>query len=196
MDKNLTNTNLIESRSQFSFKLEGENEVDASLLAKTIGDIAELAKLAANTEDPEAYIKMNVTAFKNGSFQIDFSAICEAAKTLFDKADKIAAFALSVVGVVKGIFEIKKFLKGKKPKAIKDESTKIISVEDDAGNKITVPRSSAIVINNVRADQLTINIASYMQEHNPNGGFTISTEQGDLRCEPEDVKQISKAVAY
>ena len=54
---------LVESTAQFSFRIDGGNEIDASVLGKTISDIAELTRLATLEEDSEAYIKMNVTAF-------------------------------------------------------------------------------------------------------------------------------------
>ena len=71
------NSELIKSTAQFGIHLEGESEIDAILLSKTISDMAELTQLAARKENPDAYLKMNVTAFKNGSFQIDFSTVCE-----------------------------------------------------------------------------------------------------------------------
>lgn len=109
---------LIQSKAQFSFHLDGENEIDATLLSKTIADMAELTKLAAREQDPDAYLKMNVTAFKNGSFQIDFATVCQAVQNIYQAAPVVAGLALTVVSAVKGIFEIKKILKGEKPKSI------------------------------------------------------------------------------
>jgi len=183
---------LIKSQAHYSFCLDGDNEMDAVLLSKTISDMAELTKIAASEENPEAYLKMNVTAFRNGSFIIDFSAICEMRETLVISATAAVAFAAGITTVVRGIFAAKKHLAGKKPKSISDAPDGKIEVENEDGVKITIPKASHVVITNIKVDQLTMNISEYAKEHNPSGGFTISTPTGDLSCSPEDIKNISK----
>jgi hypothetical protein len=185
---------LIKSESKYSFCLDGENEMDAVLLAKTISDMAELTKIAASAENPEAYLKMNVTAFRNGSFIIDFSAICEAKETLVINAVTAASFAATIITILKGIFEIKKLLAGKKPKSISEAGDDKIEVENEDGSKIRVPKASGVIFNNIKVEQLTVNISDYAQEHNPEGGFTLSTPEGDLVCTKDDVKNISKQI--
>lgn len=66
---------LVKSEDVFSFHLDGNSSIDAILLSKIISNIAELTKMAAIYENPDSYLRMNVTAFKNGSFEIDFSTI-------------------------------------------------------------------------------------------------------------------------
>lgn len=63
---------LVKSEDVFSFHLDGNSSIDAILLSKIISNIAELTKMAAIYENPDSYLRMNVTAFKNGSFEIDF----------------------------------------------------------------------------------------------------------------------------
>lgn len=184
--------NLVESRSEFSFHLDGESEIDASLLANTIRDIAEITKETAHEIDPEAYLKMNVTAFRNGSFQIDFSTVCAAAETLLTSATPAVMLAGNVISSLKGIFEIKKFLKGKKPKEISKGAKGKVKIRNEEGNQIEVPASSQIVIHNERIDQLVVNISNYSQEHNQNGGFSIITGDEALRCSASDIREMSK----
>ena len=99
---------LIKSEDYFSFHLDGKNSIDAKILSELIGDIAELTKFAALEENPDAYLKMNVTAFENGSFQINFSAICEFAENLINNVLPLAEFASITISTVKEFFEIKK----------------------------------------------------------------------------------------
>jgi len=183
---------LVKSQAKYSFCLDGDSEMDAVLLAKTISDLAELTKIAASAENPEAYLKMNVTAFRNGSFTIDFSAICETQENLVVYAGAAVGFAAAVIAIVRGILDVKKHLRGKKPKSIADVAGEKIEVENEDGAKIRVPAASQVVINNIRADQLTVNISEYARAHNPNGGFTLSTPDGDFVCTPEDIENISK----
>ena len=70
---------LTKSESSLNFHLDGESQIDAKLLSRIINDFAELTQCAAKDIDHEAYLKMNVTAFENGSFNIAFSAVCEKA---------------------------------------------------------------------------------------------------------------------
>ena len=185
---------LIKSTAQFGIHLEGESEIDAMLLSKTISDMAELTQLAARKQNPDAYLKMNVTAFKNGSFQIDFSTVCEVAQSLSNMATPVATLALTVVGTVKGIFEIKKLLKGKKAKEVIDDTndkSKVI-IKNNNSETINVEKCSTIVFNNFRADQLASNISHYAQEHNPTGGFSFFVGSDELHCSAQDVKNMTE----
>lgn len=183
---------LMKSESNFAFHLDGDSSIDASLLANTIKDMAELTKLAAKEVNPEAYIKMNVTAFKNGSFQIEFSTICEVLETAFSTTAAVAGLALTVVGTVKGFFEIKKLLKGKKPESITEKPDGKIEIKASDGNSICVSKSGAAIMNNVKIDQLIVNISNNVLSHNPDGGFTFHTSNEDLYCSSDDIKSISK----
>lgn len=183
---------LIESRAKMSFHLDGENEIDASLLSHMISDMADFTQIMAKEVNPDAYLKMNVTAFKNGSFQVDFSAVCQAAQSIFLTVGAAATIAGSVIGAVKGGIELKKLLKGEKPKSIKKLPDGKVEIESKDGDKATVPSASQTVIYNIRADQLITNISGYAKEHNPNGGFTVSDESGAVYCSTDDVMGMSK----
>lgn len=187
-------TTLIESREEMSFHLDGQSEIDASLLSKMIADMVELTKLTATKVNPDAYLKMNVTAFTNGSFQIDFSAVCQIAESIFNHAPSCAALALTVISSVKGIFEIKKLLKGEKAKKVTDTDDGFITVEAKNGKSIKVPKQSEIVMNVIQADHLVTNISMYAKEHNPSGGFSISMEDSVLYCSSEDISGMTKSL--
>lgn len=182
---------LMESQAQFSFHLDGNSEIDANILSNIIGDMAKLAKLTAQNIEPDAYLKMNVTAFQNGSFQIDFSAVCEAATGIWSFVAGTVPVAGKIVDAIKGCFEIKKLLKGQSPKKVVDKTDKTIEVENNAGEKITVPKASAIVIHNSNIDQLIVNISNSALEHNSDGGFSITDSQKEEYYTIEDVKSLS-----
>jgi hypothetical protein len=186
--------NLISSKAKFLLRFEGENEIDATLLSNSIRDVAELTKLAAKEEDPEAFLKMNVTAFKNGSFEIDFSAICFASLTLLSNYNTIVSFARNTIAVVKGFFEIKKFLNGEKPKEINHTEDGKIEVKNNSGQVLSVSRSSGAIITNVNIDRLVMNISYNARENNPNGGFVITTDEGDFECYSDDIKKLTTPI--
>ena len=182
-------TDLLKSQANLGFHLHGDSYIDAELLSRTIHDVVELTKLAALEENPDAYLKMNVTAFKNGSFQIDFSAICEIARNLFTVEN--INIASGIISTVVGFFEIKKHLKGKAPKSVTPSGPNL-KVENEDGDVITVSRSSGSVIYNIKMDQLVVNVAADALEHNPNGGFTLSAGDFEFTCNKDDASVISK----
>lgn len=184
----------IRSIAAFEFKLDGENVIDALLLSKTIQDVAELTKLAAMLEDKDASIRMNVSAFKNGSFQIDFTAICDSVVNILKTPEAVGGLALTIISVVKGYIEIKKHLKGKEAKSVtpaEGDSSKIV-VENCDGIVMLAPKSSEAVMKVVQIDNLTMNIAYYAQQHNPLGGFTITTPAGSVECTQDDVQKMAQ----
>jgi uncharacterized protein YxjI len=182
---------LIKSQSNFEFHIDGKNEIDAEILSDIISNMAGLAKSATQEINPEAYLKMNVTAFKNGSFQIDFSAICEGMETLL-ALSPAAGLAANVVSAVNGFLQIKKHLKGSPPKSITPVANNQSEVENKDGQKFIVHKASTVIINNYRIDNMVGNIARDVKEHNPDGGFTMSTPEGKTKFEAKDVDNISK----
>lgn len=104
---------LVKSEDVFSFHLDGNSSIDAILLSKIISNIAELTKMAAIYENPDSYLRMNVTAFKNGSFEIDFSTICEITENIISQGNDLIGFASTAIATVKGFLDVKKLLKVK-----------------------------------------------------------------------------------
>lgn len=182
----------MKSEAAFSFHLDGESSIDASLLAGIINNLAELTKLAACAEDPEAYVKINVTAFKNGSFQIDFSSVMELASNILTFMAPVPNLALTVTQTVQSYFEIKKLLKGEKPKSVESLPDGSVQIEADNGNTICASASGAAILNNVKIDNLVVNISSDVMAHNPSGGFSFISNNVDSHFSKEDVKDISK----
>lgn len=186
---------LIESTTRFSFHLDGDSEIDTFLLTDTIQNMAELTKIAVTEENPEAYLKMNVTALKNGSFEICFSAVCTYAEEILTFAATTAPLALTAVETVKGFFEIKKFLKGEQPKSVTENEDKTIRIEKSNAETITVNAASGNIINgnnNVTIDNCIVNIFHNAAEHNPSGGCSFSNEKGTTYYSNDDVKHMKK----
>lgn len=183
---------MMQSETQFSFHLDGSNEIDASLLAKIINDFAAITEYTSNNINKDAYLKMKVTAFRNGSFEIDFSAIIELASTLIIAAPAAITFAETVVDTVKGYLEIKKLLKGKSPKKVTELPDHMTRIENLEGQSIVVPKQSADIIKNTYIDKHVTNISYYVVEHNPEGGFSFDTPSGKLYCSKNDVKNIGQ----
>ena len=176
----------VESRSNFSFHMDGESSVDAELLSSTISEMARLTKQAALIENPDAYVRLKISAFKNGSFEVIFSTICEAGNTL----SPYIQFASAVTSIIVGYFEIKKHLKGKNPKSVRREGS-AVRIENCEGQTIISNDSSSNIINNIHIDNMVTNIIQYTQSNDPNHGFTISNDEHKVSCTPDDLKYMS-----
>lgn len=187
---------LVKSESKFSFHLDGDSTVDAKLLADIISDLSELTELAARIEDPDVFLKLRITAFRNGSFQVDFSAICEMAENLSAHLPEAASFALSVIGIVKGFFEIKKHLKGTDAKSVKENPAdrSKVHIENNQGVVICVEKSSAIILENARADEITSEIVHRVLQNNKEKGFSIHTDKGSFVCPSQELEDTSLAI--
>ena len=68
--------------------------------------------------------------------------MCNVAQNLFTSAESASAFALTIVSIIIGIFQIKKFLKGKKPQSVEEDENKEIKITNDTGNTLVAPKSS------------------------------------------------------
>lgn len=166
---------LMKSEAKVSLHLEGNNTIDAVALSEIIKNFAELAKYAAARQDPESYLKMNVTALQNGSFQINFSAIQEFIDNLINNPSEMLSFAGQVISTVKGYFEVKKLLKGKKEKSVVDNCNGTITITAQDGNTATVNKDSISVMDNAQIDNMVVNVTTNIYNHNPRGGFSLST---------------------
>lgn len=166
----------------FDFHIDGEHQIQAELLSNILYDISKLAEIIADEEGSEKGYKLNVTAFEKGSFGIVFN--------LQDIINGIGV-AANIITCLVGAFELKKHLKGKKPKQVSEFDDNTIKVENNYGNIIIVPKSSGVVINNDMADYHISNISNNIKIHNPQGGFTISSKDETLSCSSEDVENLS-----
>lgn len=166
----------------FNLHIDGEHQIQAELLSNILYDISKLTEIIADEESSGNRYKLNVTAFEKGSFEIVFN--------LQDIINGIAVSA-NIITCLIGAFELKKHLKGKKPKQVSEFDDNTIKVENNYGNIIIAPKSSGVVINNDMADYHVSNISNNIKIHNPQGGFTISSKDETLRCSSEDVEDLS-----
>lgn len=183
---------LMKSEANFGIHLNGKSEIDAELLSNILSDTAKLTKAIAKEVAPQAeYMKMNVTAFKNGSFEIGFSTICEITENLLTNAPAILATASQIVTTLKDIFEIKKFLKGEKPKSITNASSDTIQVTDSNNHSKIFNKGSGIVLKDANIENLTLNIVNNISQQTDTG-FDFMHGDNVTSFSNDDIKDISK----
>jgi len=186
---------LVKSQDNFSFHLNGDSSIDAVLLSKTISDFAELTKLIALEENPDAFIKLNVTAFKNGSFIVDFqTVVVDTAKVILGNPEIVANLAPIITKALIGMFKIKKHLKGETPVEHKIDGDTLI-VKNKYGDVICAPKASAPILYKCSVDNLVIKIVGDSNENNDSRGFSLSTSDEEVICSNSDVKHMALPTA-
>ncbi|QNU66520.1 hypothetical protein EHE19_016940 [Ruminiclostridium herbifermentans] len=166
----------------FNLRIDGEYQIQAELLSNILYDISKLTEIIADEEGSRNGYKLNVTAFEKGSFEI-----------VFNLQNIISGIGVSanIITCLVGVFELKKHLKGKKPRRISEFDDNTIKVENNYGNTIIVPKSSGVVINNYMADYHVSNMSNNIKIHDQQGGFIISSNDESLSCSSEDVEDLS-----
>lgn len=187
---------IIKSSGSFSIHINGDSSVDAIALSQIISDMATLTREAAIAEESTADCKVSVTAFKNGSFQIDFTAVAGAAATLLTQAATIANIASNAITTVKGYFEVKKVLNGSMPKEVKELSGNKILVTAEDGGTVLVNKGCEAVYINCNVDNRVQNITNCINQLENANGFSFDTDEGSSNYDKNDIDRISKPLPF
>lgn len=159
----------------FSMTFEGDSQMDAGLVGLVLANSAFIVDRAANKDPNKPKVKLQVQAFQKGSFSIIFNTVVEIPPqvSVFEMLDAGA----NIIAILIGIFELKSFLKGKKPRVIKekeDSKTAVVTSEDQ--KEIEVPKESLVVLDESTVDKKVSQIATAARLHNPDGGIRFSSE--------------------
>lgn len=107
----------------------GDNSIELSTLTESLNSMLKcLEIIAKNTLSQDDYCKFIVNNVEKGSFIIDIAVIKEI-------SDKFIPLTVGILTIAKYIFELRKFLKGKKPKLINKENDNIITITNYDGEK-------------------------------------------------------------
>lgn len=159
-----------ESVDTFKVRFEGDNSIDAELFTKTI----ELVKASSRAIDPNAFLRLEIRATKEGSFETIIDAVAKYTEDLFNK-DNIRLACEIITGFL-SLLHIKSHLKGKKPKAIEKSSQDTIIINHES-ERITA--STNIVncyFNDNRIDNIIVQIFSDLKSSQREG---IVVEHGN-----------------
>ncbi|RNC63148.1 MAG: hypothetical protein AWM53_01533 [Candidatus Dichloromethanomonas elyunquensis] len=101
--------------SNFSYKLEGDSQIDAETLAIVLSNTVHSLQYINSKENSDAFVRVNVNCLESGSFVINLTAITSMIPTLLNGN---YSYAKSLLDILIDCFKIKQFLKGEKPKEI------------------------------------------------------------------------------
>lgn len=124
-----------ESETDFSLCFGGEKEIEVNTLINTLEHTVELINWIINKENKSAYTKISIKGTKEGSFVVDLSTLIGAIPTLFTAQN--INLAKNCVDTMCGMINLKKHLKGEKPKKI-EKTLEGVKVENKDCEEVIV----------------------------------------------------------
>lgn len=136
----------LEEITTFTVKFGGKNSIDAENFSAIIQNTISLMKESANTLCPEAFLKLEIRANKEGSFLTTIDTIVKTHPDLINDLKLLgecgAGVISSGVGILSGVLiwlKIKEHLKGQKAKQVIVEKNDATIINAD-GEKLTEPK--------------------------------------------------------
>ncbi len=166
-----------ESIDTFKVSFLGDaHTIDAELFTRTINNTIDLVKASAHAIDPNSFLRLEIRANKEGSFDTIIDAIVRNGIDLFTKDN--ARFAAEIVGGYLAFLQIKAHLKGKKAKRLetKDDSTAIVNQDNTV---IKVPEK--IADNFFKDCKIENSIIQIFTDLGANDREGFSVEHGDKK---------------
>ena len=173
-----------ESIDTFKIKFEGENSIDAELFARTINNTVELVKASAKAINPDAFLRLEIKATQDGSFETIIDAVVKYKDNLFN----VGNLAKDITEGFLSFLQIKQLLGSKTAKNVinKGNKTTIISQED---RQITAPQNIYNYYISGNVDNIISNAANDLK--NGNRPVVIETGNKNLRLTKEDYDNMS-----
>lgn len=182
-----------ESYSDFNIIFGGENEIDATLLIDTMKEVVESLQYITTKIEPGASIKVNISSFQAGSFEIKLKTIVELAKSIPWKEN--LGVAATMVTILKGSLEIKKHLKGKRPKKVEYKENSAIIINKDSQKLETNKAIAETYLNDSKVDKNITNIFNIVNtDGNRNSVIIKQGEDNIVEIKSNEFVEMSKPI--
>jgi hypothetical protein len=158
----MLNETLIESVDTFKVHFGGLHVIDAELFTKVINNTIDLVKASANAIDPNCFLRLEIKANKEGSFETIIDAVVKYSETLFAQAN--VSLAGNIVQGFLNFLLIKEHLNGRKAKRVETKDD-VTAIENQDGKVIKVDaHSSSAFFQNAKIDNSIIQIFGDLNE--------------------------------
>lgn len=175
----------------FRLTLSGANEIEASALCTQLTELDNLLKFA--TLGTGEY-RLNVAGTNKGSFEILLTSIATAAITLTQPESFLVV--QNGLKVIKEWFELKKHLKGDKPKKV-EKTPNGAKVTNSGGKEMLATAEGARFFENAVIDNSIVKIF-IGQESSSRNGMKISSLEGKklIEINENDYEHLSKEINF
>lgn len=182
-------SNFIESIDDFKISFGGKNTIDAGLFTKTINNTIELVKSCANAINPNCFLRLEIKANKEGSFETIIDAVVKHTPDLFSALP----VAGSIIQDVLNCFIIKQHLKGNKPKRIEKNNEEMAILNQNNEILKTSIKVGDVYFKNNKIDNLIVNIGESLV-NSDRESFSIEAKQGKVVIDKEDYTNIATPI--
>lgn len=173
-------------------RLAGSNIIDAKLLSDTIKSFVEIIEGARDEISEDTSVQLQVEAFRDGSFIIDFNAVFEMLTN--PGSANFVEVTSGIVGAVISVMKLVKHLKGKKPSNVEEKTDKILNITNSEGGVIVIDKSVYNVYAQPKVSQTVSKIFDSLESDNTRDSITIKSRDDSISIEKMDFNNLSKPV--
>jgi len=184
----------MKDETSFQIRLNGYNSIDVDILCNVLKSTQEALKHSKPKQDSDTHYTLVLTAIKPGSIDIYVKAIVEVLPDLFTVAIPVAA---SLVSIFVGAIELKKYLRGNKPKSAeeKDGTVELVNSEDE--KKSIDSTYYQAYIGNIEMDNCIVNFFNSVEKAGGvqsvdiirDTGETVTVSRSDFRYQQTPIVQ-------
>ncbi len=180
-------TDFIESVESFKVSFGGNTSINAETFAKSINNTIELIKESANAIDPSCFLRLEIKANQEGSFETIIDAIVRHKDDLLSTT----SIAGNIIQGFLNFLLIKEHLKGRKARkiesndketAIQNQDNQVIKVHKEIGNAY---------FQNNKIDNLIVNQFSILTDR---PSYSITTENNKIIINQDSYDNMRQAV--
>ena len=123
--------------TDFKVKFEGPPQyIDAQTLINSLLNFSSALQEINRELEPERSIEIKIRAVEPGSFWLDLTILSKTIPSLFTKEN--LEVGSKIIGVLVGLFTLRKFLKGEKPKQVAPKKENRVAIENNNGQILIV----------------------------------------------------------
>ncbi len=179
--------------TDFTVKFGGKlSEVNVNTLLKSLASISTVIDEISNEIGEGQKLEVKIKALDSGSFLIHIGLISLKAIDLIKQTDW--GLASAVLKSLVDIFTLRKFLKGEKPKRVREQEDNVI-VETKSGNEIRIEKKTFNLYNcNVRINEAISDNFEALKSNSAIDSFEIEDrKKRTLFCVPNDEFEVMSA---
>lgn len=180
-----------ESIDSFSISFGGKSSIDADIFSNTIDETIILVKESLKAIDPNAFVRLEIKANKEGSFITCIDAITRYVKDILTPEN--VEIATGTIGGLYTFLKIKKHLKGKKPKKIVQEKEQDTFVNFQNESLLVDKKFSQAYLKNSQIDNSITKIIMNIQLGDRES-FSLKHKDFDISLKRDDFEHMSKSI--
>lgn len=150
------------TKSNFSISFGGENEIEVKTLVNSLKTVMNLIEYVSKEIEGCNDIKIKIKDTQKGSFEVNFEVIASVIPFIFTVQN--INLAKTCIETICGLINIKKHLKGEKPKKVEREGGNVI-IENNHAETIIVDNRTFMIYGQATDKLITDMFSGNEREH-------------------------------